>query len=158
METNTKIGPVDDVQLFHQRLLSLAAFIGQIELPRPEKTNMFALSKEKGGYNVDYDNLTFTWVIGLLPLIFGKYWAYGSTEKVILKSTIQSATHKCVQEFFGLSSDEYMHLFVAYFQNTEKYGGRILRHDMATGMDISGNIKELVRRKKILEEMKLIKP
>lgn len=130
------------------RLETFAAFLSNVELPRPNLNDAFGLP-QGGQINIEHDNLTFTWVLGFLPYVFGKHWAYDRGEHIILKSGDKKSTFSSVCEFFGLESQgEYLHLFTAYFQDTKAYSGRILRHDTASGADIAYNIRELVKRKK----------
>lgn len=48
-----------------------------------------------------------------------------------------------VCEFFGLSTEEFMHLFVPRAQTIEQFGGEILKYD-AIPEDVAINIFEMV--------------
>lgn len=140
------INAVEEIQI--HRLIAFANFLHGVKMTFPlDKADAFVIVKKDKSYNMDHDNFTFSWVIGLLPLAFGKYWAYSRKENIILKSSPDSTTFHSLQNFFGLSRHEYFHLFVAYFQNIEHFGGKLLRHDLTTGEDIAYNMRELAKKK-----------
>lgn len=136
----------EEIQL--HRLIAFANFLSGIKMEYPlDKCDSFVITKINRGYDIESDNFTFTWAIGLLPLAFGRFWAYSKREKVILKGIDSRSTTVGLQKFFGLTVEEYFHLFVAYFQNTEALGGKILSHNLTTGEDIGYNIREFVKIK-----------
>ena len=140
------INMTEEVQV--HRLIAFANFLHGIKMSFPvDKAEGFVITKKENGYDCEHDNFTFTWVIGVLPLVFGKYWAYSGKENIILKADPSASTFKSIQNFFGLSKNEYFHLFVAYFQDVERFGGRLLQHDMTSGEDIAHNMRELAKKK-----------
>src|SRR4051812_21132303 len=125
----------DESEIQIQRLVIFANFLHEVRMtyPVPEP---FVITKNQKGYKIDFDNFSFSWVIGLLPLVFGNHWAYSSTERMILKQYPELTTFRAIQVFFGISNTEYFQLFVAYFQD-ESYNGKLLRHDMCSEEDIA---------------------
>ena len=53
--------------------------------------------------------------------------------------------------FFGLSEEEYYHLFVSHSQNEDLYGGKYLTYT-ATRSDVAANIREFLKKKGFIEE------
>lgn len=142
------LGTVNQEEIQQLRLLTLANILNGIKINYPlNNQDQFTLPKDKKGYKTNGDNFTYTWVIGLLPIIFGKHWAYSSEEKIFLKGYEEDATTTSIKRFFGLTNEEYFHLFVSYFQDVKRFGGQVLSHNLISGESVARNIRELTRIK-----------
>ncbi len=85
----------------------------------------------------------FEYVIKELPYIFPEDW-YETTEGEILHVLDQHQTMETsLDEFFGIQTDTFFHLFFPGRQNIYKFSGKMLTAT-STPLDIAINIFELV--------------
>ena len=73
-----------------------------------------------------------------LPSLFGE-WEKCDGENVHYKPNRYSNFYYAMAEFFGLSIEEYIHLFSPDSQNVDKFGGKMLSKD-SSPKEMSGNI------------------
>jgi hypothetical protein len=59
--------------------------------------------------------------------------------------------YKWGMTFFGLSHEEYCHLFVSHSQREDLYGGKYLTYT-TTRSDVAANIREFLKKKGFIEE------
>lgn len=142
----------DQEEIKLHRLIYFANFLSGLKATYPtDPAETFEITKDNKGFLAEADNFTLTWAIALLPLVFGKHWAYSNGEKIILKSHPDGSTFNSLQFFFGITMEEYFHLFVAYFQNEKQFGGKTIRHDRMDSETLAENIREIVRKKMVAQ-------
>ncbi len=78
--------------------------------------------------------------------IFPKEWARNKDQMIVLKNKPHSPSFASFTYFFNIDIWEFMHCFVAYFQDIGKYGGSVISHEHVKPTMIANNVLGLVDR------------
>lgn len=82
-----------------------------------------------------------------LELLFPKDWIRNKNQMIILRNMPNSPTIASYNHYFNLDMWEFMHCFVAYLQDLERYGGAIIFHEPVKPKMIANNILDLIDHK-----------
>ena len=78
--------------------------------------------------------------------IFPEDWTTNKNEMIILKKKPDTPSFGSFILYFNLDFWQFMHCFVAYFQDIEKYGGAVISHEHVTPHMIACNIHGIIDR------------
>jgi hypothetical protein len=85
-------------------------------------------------------------VLKLLPNLFRQQWQKAGFLKSSIDVKDSSKTLESVQQFLGITEDEFLHLFTPYAQDNCAFSG-VLLHNTCLSSDIAYNIDELIKIK-----------
>ena len=78
--------------------------------------------------------------------IFPDEWAKNNNDMIVLKIKPDCPSFASFMLYFNLDFSQFMHCFVSYFQDLQKYGGIIIFHENVTPHMIARNIHGLIDR------------
>jgi hypothetical protein len=133
-----------ELTLEKERLLEFANYLIEhaSEIQAPDAPDEYMEISGKDDY-IEVRINFFRWMLDVLPQVFPGDWRQDGKNPALWHTGHPLVYSTYV--FFGLTSDMFMHLFVALAQVTDEYGGKVL-YDDAGPEEVAHNIIELVKR------------
>lgn len=131
--------------IYRKRLLELASYLDNMKQDDlvPSAITIGYKSQDGTGHEMSYPEFAVA-----MPLhnVFPTDWTRNQDQIIALRCKPNSIPFTSFCYYFNLTQWEYMHLFVSYFQDKQKYGGHVIFHENVKPNDISNNIYDFVER------------